>query len=122
MISSNTYVSSSDNHKAATLDSDVADYPTVPRILVLMAAYNGSRWIGDQIQSILSQDMVEVRLVVQDDASSDSTRAVVGHIADEDSRVKLTSTEAPSGSAAQNFFSLIRANGAAGFNYVALSD
>jgi rhamnosyltransferase len=95
---------------------------TLPRVLILLAAYNGADSIREQIASILRQAAVEVHLVVQDDCSTDSTIALVREFATVDSRVQLLVADAPSGSASQNFFSLIRSCDAAGFSFVALSD
>lgn len=43
------------------------------QICVLMASYNGEKFIREQIDSILGQRGVEVRLLVRDDHSTDST-------------------------------------------------
>ena len=96
--------------------------PSQPKVLVLLAAYNGAAWIGEQIESILQQEHVDLRLLIRDDASSDPTVEIVRQFASFDSRVELQRSEIPSGSASQNFFSLIRDNDSAGFDYVALSD
>jgi rhamnosyltransferase len=92
------------------------------RFLVLLAAYNGANWIRAQIESILGQVGVNVRLVVRDDRSQDSTIAIVREIAATDTRVELLHSDAASGSASQNFFSLIRSCDATGFDFIALSD
>ena len=42
----------------------------VPKCFVLMASYNGIPFISEQIDSILSQAEVDVRLFVRDDGSS----------------------------------------------------
>ena len=42
----------------------------VPKCVVLMASYNGIPFISEQIDSILSQAEVDVRLFVRDDGSS----------------------------------------------------
>lgn len=39
----------------------------VPKCVVLMASYNGIPFISEQIDSILSQAEVDVRLFVRDD-------------------------------------------------------
>ena len=44
-----------------------------PVVLVLMSTYNGERFLKEQIDSILSQEGVEVRLLVRDDGSKDHT-------------------------------------------------
>jgi rhamnosyltransferase len=88
---------------------------------VLLAAYNGGPWIREQIESILGQHGVDVHVVVRDDGSSDDTRTQVEQIASE-GRVQLQTATTRGGSAAQNFFTLIRESSAAGFDFVALAD
>lgn len=44
-----------------------------PIVLVLMSTYNGERFLKEQIDSILSQEGVEIRLLVRDDGSKDHT-------------------------------------------------
>jgi rhamnosyltransferase len=95
---------------------------SLPKVLVLLAAYNGADCIREQIESVLRQTNVEVHLVVRDDCSTDSTITIVRECAAIDSRIELLLSSAPSGSASQNFFSLIRTRDAAGFGFVALSD
>ena len=51
-------------------------------IQVLMSAYNGEKYIGEQIDSILAQDcgnkgLADVKLLIRDDGSSDSTRDIL---------------------------------------------
>jgi rhamnosyltransferase len=55
-----------------------------PRVLVLLAAYNGAKWIVQQIETILNQKCVDVRLVISDDGSSDATLAKVREFAAEE--------------------------------------
>jgi rhamnosyltransferase len=91
-------------------------------VLVLLTAYNGSRFIREQIQSILAQEGVQLRVAVRDDGSSDETRAEIARSA-RDSRIKVSHTSGGrSGSAAQNLFTLIRENAAKEFDYIAFSD
>ena len=47
-----------------------------PEVLVLMAVYNGEEWLSAQIDSILAQEAVSIRLVISIDRSSDSSRAI----------------------------------------------
>ena len=42
-------------------------------VLVLMSTYNGERYLREQIDSILAQEDVNMRLLVRDDGSTDST-------------------------------------------------
>lgn len=92
-----------------------------PRVLVLLASQNGEKWIAEQIQSILEQEDVDVKVVVRDDASRDATRLRIYPFLSANS-VYLTGCEIPTGAAAQNYFALMRENAADTFDYVAFSD
>ena len=58
-----------------------------------MATYNGmaegGAWLDEQVDSVLAQVGVEVRLVVSDDASSDGTRAHLEARASADPRITV---------------------------------
>lgn len=78
-----------------------------PHVVVLLAAHNGARWIGAQLDSILAQQGVSLQVLVSDDASTDTTRDQVLARAATDARVTLLSANGPFGSAAANFFALL---------------
>jgi len=46
---------------------------TAPLVEVLMSTYNGESYVAQQVQSILGQSHENLRLVVRDDGSTDST-------------------------------------------------
>jgi rhamnosyltransferase len=92
-----------------------------PKVLVLLASYNGGEWITPQIQSILAQQCVDVQILVRDDASTDDTRSRIAAFPD-GAPVRLICGQTPTGSAAQNYFTLIRQCEADDFDFVALSD
>ncbi|MCI8565602.1 MAG: glycosyltransferase family 2 protein [Lachnospiraceae bacterium] len=56
-------------------------------VVILMATYNGEKYLRDQIDSILNQKDVNVELIVRDDGSKDSTIAILQEYANRDSRV-----------------------------------
>lgn len=58
-----------------------------PRISVCMAAYNGERYIADQLRSILAQLSDSDEVIVVDDASGDDTIAIVESFRDERIRI-----------------------------------
>ena len=47
----------------------------LPVVLVLMACYNGMRYIDDQIQSIAEQTGCDIKLLISVDKSTDNTYA-----------------------------------------------
>ncbi len=50
-----------------------------PSIDVLLATYNGARYLRPQIESILDQEDVSFRILVRDDGSVDETQALIEH-------------------------------------------
>lgn len=62
-----------------------------PLVSVIMAAYNGARYVGSAIESVLDQSYPAVELVVVDDASTDDTVGVIErYVAAAPDRVRLT--------------------------------
>ena len=47
------------------------------KILVLLASYNGERYLPEQIDSLLCQKNVDISILVRDDGSSDGTQAML---------------------------------------------
>lgn len=93
------------------------------RVLVLLASFNGSGWIQDQISSLLRQKGVSVQVDVSDDLSSDGTDSIVDQISGREYRVQRRIRHERSGSAAKNFFRLMTdARDFDSFDYVAFSD
>jgi rhamnosyltransferase len=92
-----------------------------PRVLILLATYNGSRWIREQIESILAQKGIDLAIAVRDDASTDGTRRELARF-ENDERIRIVAATAASGSAARNFLTLIRENAADAFDFVAFAD
>jgi rhamnosyltransferase len=92
-----------------------------PRVLVLLAAHNGADWVVQQIETILNQQCVDVRLVVSDDGSSDDTLTKVRQFA-ANPRVSIVAPPVPTGGAAQNFVWLIRSTCVDEFDFVAFAD
>jgi glycosyltransferase involved in cell wall biosynthesis len=60
---------------------------TLPRISVVMAVYNGSRFLKEAVESILSQTMTDFEFLIVDDASTDETPVILRELADRDDRV-----------------------------------
>jgi rhamnosyltransferase len=94
----------------------------LPKIAVCLAAFNGKQHIAEQLKSILNQADVEVTIYVSVDLSSDNTTALVESFCNKDARVILLNDGERYGSAAKNFFSLLRDVQFEAFDFVALSD
>ena len=93
-----------------------------PRVLVLMATYNGMQWIDEQIQSIIVQEGVDIHLCISDDCSTDLTGVHIKNAYANNSRVEIILNSSPSGSAGSNFQTLFRSVNTSSFNYISLAD
>ena len=60
------------------------------KVAILMSTYNGERYLSEQIDSILSQEGVEVTLYIRDDGSSDGTIGIVKEYAQNYQNIILT--------------------------------
>ena len=59
-----------------------------PRVSVLMANYNGERFLASAIVSVLEQSYRNFELIVVDDGSTDSSPAILRSFVSQDSRIK----------------------------------
>ena len=89
---------------------------------MLLATHNGRRWLPEQLDSILSQQGVEVRVVAMDDGSTDGTTEWLAQTAATEPRVSVLQGEGRGGSAARNFYRLIRSAEIADDELVAFAD
>ena len=48
-----------------------------PKVAILMATYNGERWLEPQLKSILKQNNCHIKLTIQDDNSGDNTCKII---------------------------------------------
>ena len=89
-------------------------------VCVLLAAYNGESWIKTQIDSILKQKDVNVKIFVSCDLSTDNTLKILESYSNND--VELLPYGQKFGAAAPNFYRLIDDVNYSEFDYIALSD
>ena len=59
------------------------------KIDILMATYNGEKYIKQQLDSILNQTYNEFNLIISDDASLDGTISILKEYQNKDSRIKV---------------------------------
>ena len=91
-----------------------------PLVQVLLATYNGERFLREQIDSILAQSYQPLTILARDDGSKDATRAVLAEYASRfPNRFHLLEDGTPTGSPMKNFRKLIQASSAP---YIACSD
>lgn len=62
---------------------------SAPQVSVIIPSYNGERFIGEAVQSILGQTFPDFELIVLDDGSSDGTRDILRGLARGDSRLRI---------------------------------
>lgn len=60
-----------------------------PLVSIVLAVYNGSRYLETQIRSILNQSYENIELVIVDDGSSDDSFRIVERLAQAESRLKI---------------------------------
>lgn len=94
----------------------------LPRIAVCLAAYNGVRWLHEQVESILDQQEVEVVIFASIDASSDGTESWFDARAAADARIQVLPHGEHFGGAARNFFRLLREVEFSDFDGVCFAD
>ena len=89
-------------------------------VAILLATYNGKDWLVEQLNSLLSQSGVKVHVFISDDFSTDGTWPLLQSLNDE--RITLLPRFERFGSAAQNFFRLLRDVDLSAFDYISLAD
>ena len=73
-----------------------------PMISIIVPIYNVEKYLSNCIDSILNQTYKDLQIIVVNDGSTDNTEAIVGEIADKDSRVQLINKENGGVSSARN--------------------
>ena len=94
----------------------------LPRVAVLLAAYNGMQWIEQQLDSILKQQGVSLKIFVSTDQSTDNTLDFVEKLALKYPCIVVLPYGDRFGGAAQNFFRLLHDVDFSEFSYVCFSD
>ncbi len=94
----------------------------VPPCTVLLATHNGERWLQEQLSSIYGQVGVSIRVVANDDQSTDRTRVFLKKWTDSHDLEQLPGSGKRLGNANKNFLCMIRDVDVASADYVALAD
>ena len=83
---------------------------SAPEVEVLLATYNGERFLAEQIESILSQSYGRLRVLARDDGSDDGTPGILAsYAARYPERFRVLAGGERTGSAAANFRRLMEA-------------
>ena len=78
-------------------------------VAILLATFNGEKYIKEQIDSIFGQTFTDWTLYISDDGSTDNTLAILKEYQSQwPDKVILLSSGQPSGGAKDNFFFLLR--------------
>jgi rhamnosyltransferase len=77
----------------------------MPVVDVLLASLNGGKFLSQQLESILTQESVEVRLLVSDDGSTDNSIEILEEYRDKFSYFELI--QGPMKGPAENFYGLL---------------
>lgn len=87
-------------------------------VSVVMSTYNGSRYVGEQIESILNQTYSSLEIILADDASTDNTYDILKSYAERDQRIVLYRQKENTGYNINFSEACSKATGA----YIAISD
>ena len=64
-----------------------------PVVSVLMSCYNGEKWIGDAIESVLNQTFRDFEFIIIDDGSKDKSLEIMKDYSAKDSRIRIIEKE-----------------------------
>jgi rhamnosyltransferase len=76
-------------------------------VAILMATYNGERYLNEQIESLQRQTFEDWSLYIQDDGSSDQTLRIINEFAAKDHRIRLFDIGLSRQGAGMNFLSML---------------
>ena len=93
-----------------------------PKVAVLLAAYNGMKWIKEQINSILYQKNVNIDIYISVDSSDDGTYEWCLNLAKNNNNINVLSYGIRYGGAGKNFFRLIKDVDFTNYDYISFAD
>ena len=77
------------------------------KVVVLMATYNGEKYIREQLDSILNQTYHNLLLIIRDDGSTDTTLEILEKYEKENTRVTVIKNQSDKHGAYINFWNLL---------------
>ncbi len=95
-LEQNNYIITDPVDKSVIMNKNILKYFTpilykkedeIEQIDVLMATYNGEKYLREQIESILNQTYSNIRLIISDDCSEDNTRKIIREYEEKDPRI-----------------------------------
>lgn len=100
----------------------------IKRIAVLLAAYQGEKYIEAQLNSIVGQDIEYITIFINIDKSKDKTVEICKKLSSElgaknrNKTIIINDNDVVFGSAGKNFYNIFMTTNFQNFDYVALSD
>ena len=94
----------------------------IPNVAVLLAAYNGEKYIEEQILSIIHQININLHLFISIDQSNDQTYDICKNLQKKYSNIILLNQQKIFGSAGKNFYHLLNEVDFSEFDFISLSD
>jgi glycosyltransferase involved in cell wall biosynthesis len=93
------------------------------RVVIILAAYNGDKYVREQIVSIQAQTYEQWQLIIRDDGSSDNTVSMIRQFCSHDHRIRLIrDAEHTRFGSSANFGQLMHHALDTGAKYIAFSD
>lgn len=92
------------------------------KIAVLLASYNGVKYIKEQVDSILNQKEVDVTIFISDDLSTDKTIEYLQDIYKDFKNIVYLPSGSKFGGAGKNFFRLIKDVDFSSFDFISFVD
>ena len=77
-------------------------------ITVLLAVYNGEKYLKEQIESILNQSVKDIKIVIRDDGSTDGSSEIIEKYCSEYPEKISCIKGSATGSASKNFAELLK--------------
>lgn len=93
-----------------------------PKVFILLAAYNGERYIKDQLKSIINQTVRPYKIFINIDKSSDKTLEILKRYQKNFPEINIINTDKNFGSAGSNFLYMFRKVDFTNADFIALSD
>jgi len=93
----------------------------LPKVAIIMASYNGDRFIAEQIQSILNQQDVTLDLYISDNNSQDKTQQIISEFKRSNPNIYTFVNRETTG-AANNFYYLFKKINLKKYDFIALAD
>lgn len=65
------------------------DAPAQPLISICIPVYNGAKFLEETVASVLIQDVDDMEVLIQDNASTDDTPVIIEKLSRADGRIKV---------------------------------